>query len=149
MEGTVRSIETTAPPEVVFEVAADLASYPEWASGVKTVEILEQDEEGRPVRVHFVVEGWIKRIACDLRYRHDPPHRLEWTAIPGEDIEEMDGYYEFRELEGGGTEVVYALRVEPAFTIPGFLRRQAEKQVVGTALRQLKRRAERLAETKG
>jgi len=45
-------------------------------------------------------------------------------------------------LESGGTEVLYALRVEPAFTVPGFLRRQAEKQIVSSALRGLKKRAE-------
>jgi len=35
--------------------------------------------------------------------------------------------------------------VDPAFSIPGFLRRQAEKQIVGTALRGLKKRAEETA----
>jgi hypothetical protein len=38
--------------------------------------------------------------------------------------------------------VLFALRVDPAFTVPGFLRRQAEKQIVSSALRGLKRRAE-------
>jgi hypothetical protein len=41
----------------------------------------------------------------------------------------------------GATEVVYALSVEPNFTVPGFLRRQAEKQIVTTALRGLRKRA--------
>ena len=49
----------------------------------------------------------------------------------------MEGSYEFNELDDGGTEVVYALQVEPAFTVPGFLRRQAEKQIVSSALRGL------------
>ena len=35
-----------------------------------------------------------------------------------------------------------ALRVDPAFVVPGFLRRQAEKQIVSNALRGLKKRAE-------
>ena len=35
---------------------------------------------------------------------------------------------------------VPALRATPAFTIPGFLRRQVEKQIVGTALRGLRER---------
>ena len=35
-----------------------------------------------------------------------------------------------------------ALRVETEFSVPGFLRRQAEKQIVTSALRELKRRAE-------
>lgn len=143
MEGTVQTIETTAPPEVVFEVAADLESYPEWASPVRSVEILER-QEGRALRARFVVAGMIKEITYVLEYRYEPPHRISWRAEPGEDIREMEGYYQFSPLEEGGTQVVYALRVAPAFDVPGFLRREAEKQLVSAALRGLKRRAEEL-----
>ena len=54
----------------------------------------------------------------------------------------MDGCYEFEPLEGGGTQILYALRVEPAFVVPGFLRRQAEKEIVKRAVRGLKQHAE-------
>ena len=63
-------------------------------------------------------------------------------AEPGPDIKVLEGRYEFNELDGEGTEIVYALRVEPAFTMPGFLRKQAERQIVGAALRDLRRQAE-------
>ena len=142
MEGTIRSTETVAPPEEVFAVASDLASYPEWATGVSAVEVLETDPEGRPRRAAFEVEGFIKKIRYTLEYEYDPPHEIRWTAVPGDDITEMEGSYRFNGLEDGGTEIVYALRVQPAFTVPGFLRRQAEKQVVGAALRGLRLRAE-------
>lgn len=141
-EGTIRSTESTASPEEVFAVAADLAHYPEWATGVNAVEVLEVDDRGRAVRARFEIEGFVKRITYQLRYEYDEPNLIEWWAIPGEDIREMHGSYRFRPLEGGGTEIVYALRVEPAFTVPGFLRRQAEKQIVSSALRGLRRRAE-------
>ena len=142
MEGTIRSTETTASPQVVFNVAADLPRYPEWATGVNEVEVLEEDASGRARRARFEIEGFIRRVSSDRRYEYDEPHRMEWWAIPGDDIREMHGSYEFRPIEGGGTEIIYALRVEPAFTVPGFLRRQAEKQIVGTALRGLKKRTE-------
>ncbi len=144
MEGTVRSSEASASPEIVFSVAADLAAYPQWATGVATVEILETDSEGRAARARFEVDGFIKRITYELEYEYDAPHRMSWRAVPGDDIKEMEGYYEFRPREDG-TEIVYALRVEPAFVVPGFLRRQAEKQIVQAALRGLRRRAEERA----
>ena len=144
MEGTLRTSEASASPEEVFAVAADLAAYPEWATGVAAVEILERDEAGRPRRARFEVDGFIKRISYELVYEYDAPHRISWTAIPGPDIKEMEGYYEFNPREGG-TEIVYALRVEPSFVVPGFLRRQAEKQIVQAALRGLCRRAEERA----
>lgn len=142
MEGTIRSIETTADAATVFKVAADLSAYPQWVSGVSRVDIQEVDDDGWPLRAFFEVEGFIKRITYTLEYTYQYPTRIEWRAVPGADIEEMEGYYEFLPLDGGGTEIRYALRVEPAFTVPGFLRRQAEKQIIGSALRGLRKRAE-------
>jgi len=141
-EGVVQSIETTAPPDAVFKVAAEVTAYPEWASGIREVEVLEEDEQGRPWRVRFVVDGVIREISYVLVYRFKPPNEIAWSAEPGKDIAEMEGRYEFHGLEDGGTEIVYALRVTPAFPLPGFLRRQAEKLVMGPALRGLKKRAE-------
>ena len=142
MEGTVQSIEVSADAQTLYEVALDLDAYPEWATGVKEVEIEEEDEYGRPVRVSFVADAMIKEISYTLLYRYDLDNGFSWSADPGLDIKAMEGSYRFNDLEEGGTEVLYALKVEPAFTVPGFLRRQAEKQIVSNALRGLKKRAE-------
>ena len=144
-EGTVQSIEIPASRDFIFEVLADLELYPEWITAMREVEILERDEDNRPKRARFLVDAMIKEIAYDLDYVHEPPLRMSWTAVPGDDIRQMIGSYELTELEGGETDVVYALMVEPEFTVPGFLRRQAEKQLIGTALRGLKKRVEELS----
>jgi len=140
-EGTVQTIEIPAAPQDIFQVAAAVAEYPDWADGVRSVEILEEDNAGHALRVHFTVDGMVKEISYTLVYSYDEPHRISWTAEPGPDIKEMEGSYEFTQLDEG-TEVVYALRAEPAFKIPGFLKKQVEKQIVGTALRGLRRRVE-------
>ena len=142
MEGTVQSIEVSADAQTIYEVALDLDAYPEWATGVKEVDIESEDEYGRPVRVSFVADAMIKEISYTLLYRYDLDNGCSWSADPGDDITAMEGSYRFNEMEEGGTEVLYALKVEPAFTVPGFLRRQAEKQIVSNALRGLKKRAE-------
>jgi ribosome-associated toxin RatA of RatAB toxin-antitoxin module len=143
-DSTVQSIEIAATPEACFAVAADIASYPEWATGVRATEVLDHDASGRVERAHFVIDGMVKEIAYTLRYTYEEPHRIAWTAEPGDDLNSLEGSYSFKALEDGGTEVVYALRAEPAFTIPGFLRRQVEKQIVGTALRGLRERVEQI-----
>ncbi len=126
-------------------MAADIASYTDWATGIKSVEVLDSAADGRVQRARFVVDGMVKEISYVLTYSYNEPNEISWTAEPGDDIAEMIGSYRFQPLEGDKTEVVYALRAVPAFTIPGFLRRQAEKQVVGTALRGLRKRVEELA----
>ena len=144
-EGTVQSIEIPASPEFIFEVLADLELYPEWITAMREVEVLERDGDNRPKRARFLVDAMIKEIAYDLDYEHEPPVRMSWTAVPGEDIKQMVGSYELTELDTGETDVVYALMVEPEFKVPGFLRRQAERQLISTALRGLKRRVEELS----
>jgi hypothetical protein len=91
-------------------------------------------------RARFVLEGFVKEIEYVLRYTHDRPNVLSWAAeVDSKDVRMLEGSYTFNVVDGA-TEVVYALRVEPNFTIPGFLRRQAEKQIVTTALRGLRKR---------
>jgi len=80
MEGTIRSSESTASPEAVFDVAADLAAYPEWTTGVSAVEILEETEGGLAARARFDVAGFVKRISYELVYEYDRPHRIAWKA---------------------------------------------------------------------
>lgn len=143
-EGTFSSLEIDADPEVLYDTAADVASYPEWASGVKEVEVLDTDSEGRVERARFVLEGFVKEIEYVLAYHHDRPNTLSWVAEESDDLKMLEGSYQFTPKDGA-TEVVYSLTVQPNFTIPGFIKRQAEKQIVTTALRGLRKRvAERL-----
>lgn len=138
-EGTFSTLEIDASPELLYDVAAAVAHYPEWASGVKEVEVLESDEGGSVVRARFVLEGFVKQIEYVLRYTHDRPNILSWVAEESDDLKMLEGSYQFTPTDGA-TEVVYSLTVEPNFTVPGFLRRQAEKQIVTTALRGLRKR---------
>ena len=144
-EGTVQSIEIDADPAACFAVASDVQAYPEWATGIRSTEVLETDDNGRPARAAFVVDAMVKEISYTLTYEYDEPHSISWTAEPGPDLRTMDGSYTFNDLGDGRTQIVYALRAEPAFTIPGFLRRQVEKQIVGTALRGLRVRVNALS----
>ena len=138
-ESTIQTIEIDAGPSECFEVASDLESYPEWAGQVRQVVIHERDEAGRPTRATLSIDAMIKRIETTISYVYEPPLAMSWTAEPGPDIKELHGSYQFHPI-AGGTTVVYALKVVPSFDIPGFLRRQAEKQLVGTALRGLRER---------
>lgn len=139
-EGTFQTLEIDAPAEALYDVVANIDAYPDWATGVKEVEVLARTPEGQVERARFVLEGFVKEIEYVLRYTHDRPNRLSWVAeADSKDVRMLEGSYSFSPVDGA-TEVVYALSVEPNFTLPGFLRRQAEKQIVTTALRGLRKR---------
>ena len=55
----------------------------------------------------------------------------------------MDGSYRLQGAgTGAGTEVTYTLSVEVKMPMLGMLRRKAEKTIIDTALKELKKRAE-------
>lgn len=137
-EGTVQRMEIDADASDIYAIAADLAAYPQWAQGVKSVEVHDVGDDGLPMKASFNVDAMMKEIHYTLEYTHDVPNLMTWHAIPGDDIREMQGSYEFTDNGDGTTTVVYALRVDPTFSVPGFIRRQAEKTLIGIALRGLK-----------
>lgn len=138
-EGTFSQLEIDATPDALYQVAADVAAYPEWANGVKEVEVLETDDEGLVLRARFLVDVFVKKIEYTLNYTHDYPRMMSWTAEEGDDLRMLEGSYAFNPVDGA-TEVIYSLTVEPKFSIPGFIKRQGENQLVTTALRGLRKR---------
>ena len=64
VEGTVQSIEVSATPQHVLQVALDLEAYPEWVTACDAADVLEEDEQGRPLRAAFVFQAAVK---CDRR----------------------------------------------------------------------------------
>ncbi len=95
-EGTFQTLEIDAPAEALYDVAADIASYPEWATGVKEVEVLERTSDGLVERARFVVAGMVKEIEYVLRYTHDRPNVLSWVAEEdSKDVRMLEGSYTF------------------------------------------------------
>jgi hypothetical protein len=54
----------------------------------------------------------------------------------------LDGAYELVEAADGSTEVTYRLAVDLAMPMIGMLKRKAEKVIIDTALKGLKKRVE-------
>jgi len=53
----------------------------------------------------------------------------------------LDGEYVFDGIDGV-TDVTYRLIVDLVIPLPGFIKRRAESTIMGTALRELKKRVE-------
>src|SRR3712207_2012088 len=99
-----------APLERVVAVAEDVERYPEWARDVKSVEILDRDDQQRPLRVAFRAgtmgpsAQYVRRSSCD-----DGPTRIAWVVGAGGVVRRLDGEYGFGPVDGdaGATSVTY------------------------------------------
>lgn len=135
------NIDVAATAEEVFQVATDFESYPDWNANIKKVEIKETDSEGRATEVWYQVDAKVKTLSYTLGYDYsEAPEAFSWDLIEG-DVKELSGSYRFDEFDDV-TEVRYETQVDPGFPIPGFLKRQGERQIVKGALQDLKKRVE-------
>lgn len=134
-----------ASPERCFEIAADVESYGEWTADLKDATVVERDDDGRPSLVEFRAAAMGRSTTYALRYDHSEiPHRLSWVQESGDITRRLDGWYEFRPIDGEveQCEVTYHLEVELIVPLPGFVKRRAEGRIIHTALDDLQRRAE-------
>jgi uncharacterized membrane protein len=133
-----------APPEECFATAADIERYPEWAADIKSVEVLERDDEGRPTVVSFRAAAFGRSTRYRLAYDYSrAPLELSWRQLQGDITSRLDGAYRFEATEDGDTEVTYQLMAALTVPIPGFVKRRAEGRILQTALGDLKARIER------
>ena len=139
MERTSAKATVVAAPAEVMAVIADFAAYPSWASGVKRAEVVEDGPGGRPRRVRFELETGPVHDTYELAYSWDGDRSVSWELVAGEMQRAQQGSYELREADGG-TEVTYSLAVELAVPMPGLVKRQAEKRIIGAALDGLRKR---------
>jgi len=138
-EGT---IEVYGTPSEIMGVIADFDAYPEWVGSMDEVEVLERDRQGRATTVAFKLRTPVMSAAYTLAYQYEPDDRgMSWTYVEGS-LQDLSGQYALEPLDDGATRVTYRLDVELGMPIPGLLKRQAAKQIVRSALNDLKRRVE-------
>lgn len=139
-DSTQSSIVIEAPAAAVLAVIADLEAYPQWAGGINSVTVLESDGD-RPVSARFTVHsGPVKDtyvLAYDWSAMTDEGGTVSWALTEGGITRKLDGAYTLAE-SAGSTTVTYTLAVDIAISLPGLLKRKAEKKIVDTALRDLK-----------
>ena len=142
-EQTTSSIIVDATPAQVMAVIADFEAYPEWAQGMKQAEVVEEGADGRAEQVHFELEAAPIKDSYTLAYDWQGESAVRWNLVEGRMLKAMEGAYELRP-SGAGTEVTYRLAVELSIPMIGMLRRKAEKVIIDTALKGLKKRVEAL-----
>lgn len=139
---STQSIVVAAPPADIMAVIADFASYPRWAEAVRTCEVLENGPDDLPRRVHFVLEAGAIKDDYVLEYRWAADlSRVDWHLVTGQMQKSQDGSYALRPL-AEGTEVTYTLTVDLSIPLLGMFKRKAEKVIMDTALRELKKQVE-------
>jgi uncharacterized protein YndB with AHSA1/START domain len=107
------SADIDAPITRCWEVVQALDEAPAWQAGLSAVTVVEHDAAGRPAVCDIVFDAKMHRVRCRVAVAYDPPHRLTFTRLESEDVDEMECSWELTELPGDRTHATYRLTVDP------------------------------------
>ncbi|ROO83844.1 polyketide cyclase/dehydrase/lipid transport protein [Actinocorallia herbida] len=139
---TSSSITINAAKSKIMGVIADYAAYPQWADGISAAEVVSSDAQGRPEVVRMTLASGPIKDTYSVRCHWSGEDELRWDlAEPGTVVSGLSGRYALGEGVNG-TEVRYELAVDVKIPMIGMIRRKAEKVIIDSALKGLKRRVE-------
>lgn len=139
---STQSILIDAEPAAIMAVIADFPNYPVWTGSVKKADVVAECPDGRARRVAFHLDAGVVRDHYELSYEWTGDERVEWRLVKGQMMRSQHGVYALAGTPAGATEVTYSLSVDLAIPMLGMLKRKAERVVMDTALKELKRRVE-------
>jgi ribosome-associated toxin RatA of RatAB toxin-antitoxin module len=139
--GDCRTIEVGAPPERCFALMTDYERIPSWQGAVRSIEVLERDQQGRGSVLAYEIDAKVRTVRYRLRQIYDEPHRLASEYLGG-DFRDFAGEWRFVPAGEARTRVELDLRIDPGRFVPRPLRGAISDAVMKRALRDLKRKAE-------
>jgi len=139
---STKSIVINAAPEAIMDVIADFDAYPKWAMAVKQAEVITPGRDGRAERVRFKLDAGVVKDEYELAYVwSEDGLAVRWELVKGQMQKAQHGSYVL-EPAGASTKVTYSLTVELAIPMIKLIKRQAERVILDTALKGLKRQVE-------
>jgi carbon monoxide dehydrogenase subunit G len=135
------SITIDADKQAVMAVIADFEAYPQWSTAIKQVSVDETGDDGRGTVATFTLDAGVLKDTYTLAYDWQGDDQVDWHLVKGRAMKSQEGTYELRE-SGGSTEVTYRLAVDLNVPMLGMFKRKAEKVIMDTALKGLKKRVE-------
>ena len=135
------TITIDAPLDRVLEVIADIDSYPEWTGQIKSASVVETTADGKPAQARFVMDAGVLKDEYTLEYDWSDTG-VDWKLVGKSSVQKSQvGSYALAD-KGGATEVTYKLAVDISMPMLGMFKRKAEKMIMDSALKELKKRVE-------
>lgn len=138
---THSSIVIDSDIDTIMDVIADVEAYPEWISGIERVileEVYEEDERPASATFYASLSGMKGYYTVEYDWEDS---EVTWHLTDADFLKDLHGVYTCTPVDEG-IEVDYGLEMVLSVPVVGALRRRAEKVVVNSALKGLKRRVE-------
>lgn len=118
--------EVQAPLDQCWRAIEDVARAPEWQGGLERMEVVERDSQGRALICDTVSDAKVRQVFSQVRFSYEPPHRLVWRQVAGDDLDLLEGAWELEAIGSARTRATYSLSVDPG-PIPRLARGPLER----------------------
>lgn len=123
------SAEIGAPIEEVWKAVEDVEKAPDWQGGMKDIEALERDDQGRATLVETEADAKVTTVKAKVRFSYAGPTRLSWVQEKG-DLKSLDGSWELEDLGDGRTKATYALEGDTGRMLGMLIRGPVEGKLI-------------------
>jgi ribosome-associated toxin RatA of RatAB toxin-antitoxin module len=113
--------EIDAPLDRVWALVQDVESAPDWQGGLRSMQALDRDGEGRAIRCEAETDAKVRTVKSIVRFSYDGPATLSWTQEKG-DLKSVDGSWTLEDLGADRTRATYALEVDLGRTLSMIVR---------------------------
>jgi carbon monoxide dehydrogenase subunit G len=103
--------EINAPIERVWELVEKVEDAPEWQGGLKAMDPVERDDQGRATRCEAETDAKVKTVKSTVRFSYDGPTKLSWRQEKGE-LKSVEGSWTLEDLGDGRTRATYAIETD-------------------------------------
>jgi len=103
--------EIDAPIGQVWELVEEVEKAPDWQGGLKDMEALDRDANGRAIRCESHTDAKVRTIKSIVRFTYAGPTSLAWRQEKG-DLKSVEGSWELEDLGGERTRATYSIEVD-------------------------------------
>jgi ribosome-associated toxin RatA of RatAB toxin-antitoxin module len=136
-----RKIMVKATPLECFKVISDFKNYPKFLEDIKKIKISKP--KGKVCDVTYTL-SFIREVTYTLRTTVDDKKLdISWEFVEGDYMRDNHGFWEFKEIRKGETQVTYHIDIQFGFLVPGFVSKMLAEQQLPKMLKALKERIER------
>lgn len=146
-ESSTQSIVINGDRARIAEIICDYEAYPRWTQAIKAAEVIEEYEDGYPATVRFLVDHAVFHDEYTLHYDYSEDiSRIEWNLVEPSKMQKAHrGSYDIADNGDGTCTVTYTLAVDLKMPMLGMFKRKAERAILDTALKELKKQVEAAA----
>lgn len=137
-DSSTATVVIDAPLTEVAARLIEVATYPEWLTSIKKVEVLESDSEGRASKAVLAIDAGVMKDRATLIYDYSAaPAEISFSLDEADLMTAMDGKYTLKALDSDSTQVTYELGVELSLPVPRMMIAKTEKATIDGALKEL------------